>query len=84
MQTSDKSWWPKELTWRKSGLNIGYWSADCERWFQNRLEAIRNNKADLKTAADWKMSLKLRRDTSRLLAANEYVAANFLDGHHFV
>ncbi|KAG2056609.1 hypothetical protein BDR06DRAFT_879630, partial [Suillus hirtellus] len=32
--TNHNTWWPQPNTWDASGLNIGFWSAHCEDWFQ--------------------------------------------------
>ncbi|KAK0207455.1 hypothetical protein IW262DRAFT_1236102, partial [Armillaria fumosa] len=48
------SWWPKPSAWETSGLYIGFWSSDCEAWFQRRLDVIHSGKADLRTLAQWK------------------------------
>ncbi|KAG2084396.1 hypothetical protein BD769DRAFT_1374932, partial [Suillus cothurnatus] len=34
------SWWPRPNTWDASGLNLGFWSARCEDWFQKCLDNI--------------------------------------------
>ncbi|KAG1721993.1 hypothetical protein EDD22DRAFT_790507, partial [Suillus occidentalis] len=31
------SWWPRPNAWNTSGLNVGFWLAHCEDWFQGRL-----------------------------------------------
>ncbi|KAF8870299.1 hypothetical protein BD779DRAFT_1409379, partial [Infundibulicybe gibba] len=41
-QVSDSSWWPKMYTWKKSGYNVGYWSTDCENFYQRRLKEIQS------------------------------------------
>jgi len=85
-QSSDKSWWPKHSVWEKSGLNVGYWTRDCEIWFKNRLEAIRAGTAgtaSLRTSKQWKTSLKLDHRTHRLVHAYNCAAAMYLAGHHF-
>ncbi|KAG1891844.1 uncharacterized protein F5891DRAFT_932567, partial [Suillus fuscotomentosus] len=39
--TSDVvSWWSWPNTWDALGLNVGFWSARCEDWFQRRLDNI--------------------------------------------
>lgn len=82
-QSADKSWWPKQSTWNHSGLNLGYWSRDCENWFQKRLVAIHSNTAFLRTAGEWKTSLKFHHKSGQLASANECAAAMYLDGHLF-
>jgi hypothetical protein len=54
------SWWPKANTWHQCRLNVGYWSADCKAWFQNRLEAICSGKATLLSASEWWEKLKYK------------------------
>ncbi|KAG1722613.1 hypothetical protein EDB19DRAFT_1645694 [Suillus lakei] len=34
------SWWPRPQAWSVSGLNVGFWSSQCEAWFQLRLNNI--------------------------------------------
>ncbi|KIJ28729.1 hypothetical protein M422DRAFT_140290, partial [Sphaerobolus stellatus SS14] len=48
------SWWPRPNAWKKSGLDVGYWSTGCERWYQERLVRISKNEATLKTSNEWK------------------------------
>ncbi|KAG2343149.1 hypothetical protein BDR05DRAFT_885107 [Suillus weaverae] len=31
------SWWPWPNAWNTLGLNVGFWSAHCENWFQGCL-----------------------------------------------
>ncbi|KIM85942.1 hypothetical protein PILCRDRAFT_86667 [Piloderma croceum F 1598] len=77
-QTSDSSWWPKQSVWMTSGLHIGYWSVACETWFQKRLEAIRNGTATLRTAAEWRSSLKFWRATAPFISHSKRAAAAYL------
>ncbi|KIJ45384.1 hypothetical protein M422DRAFT_166875 [Sphaerobolus stellatus SS14] len=51
------SWWPKPNIWRHSGLDVGYWSSGCEKWFQDRKERIRKGDARLKSTEAWRSSL---------------------------
>jgi hypothetical protein len=53
MQDSHLSWWPKHSAWIKSGLDVGYWSGNCERWFQIRLENIRLGDTKLRSGQEW-------------------------------
>ncbi|KAF8869439.1 hypothetical protein BD779DRAFT_1383671, partial [Infundibulicybe gibba] len=53
-QVCHASWWPGPSMWEKSGLNVGYWSPDCEAWYAKRLQAIREKKGGLKTPPQWK------------------------------
>ncbi|KAJ7836743.1 hypothetical protein B0H13DRAFT_2368578 [Mycena leptocephala] len=40
VQKKTISWWPKPGAFFTSGLNIGWWSPDCERWFHKRLAEV--------------------------------------------
>jgi hypothetical protein len=60
-------------------MDIGYWSSDCEKWFQAHLQDILDDKATLKTAHEWRAILKkFKPDTPLFVAANEQFAALFI------
>ena len=52
------SWWPKQSIFLKSGLWPGYWSPQCEEWFQGRLCQIQEHTAQLKKSTKWPSALK--------------------------
>ncbi|KAK0496917.1 hypothetical protein EDD18DRAFT_1058245, partial [Armillaria luteobubalina] len=52
------SWWPKPSAWETSSLYIGFWSSDCEAWFQWQVGDIHSGKAYLWTLTQWNHSLK--------------------------
>jgi len=65
-----------------SGLNVGYWSPDCERWFQERLSDIRAGKAKLRTAQDWRTSIKNRATKTKTFTSGMDKLGNMLlDGN---
>ncbi|KAF9455238.1 hypothetical protein BDZ94DRAFT_1139040, partial [Collybia nuda] len=53
-QTTDLSWWPKPSIWSGSGLNVGYWSEDCEKWYQNHLQKCISGTAELRDPGHWR------------------------------
>ncbi|KAI0074526.1 hypothetical protein K474DRAFT_1561618, partial [Panus rudis PR-1116 ss-1] len=53
-QVVDYSWWPKQSTWNTSGLYVGYWTQDCEDWFQARLSHIRAGTTNPRTTSGWR------------------------------
>ncbi|KAG1848862.1 hypothetical protein F4604DRAFT_1593706 [Suillus subluteus] len=62
------SWWPWPNAWNVSGLNVGFWSARCEDWFQGRLGNIREGNANgPMTSAQWKRSLKFQPATNKIM-----------------
>jgi hypothetical protein len=77
-QTADISWWPKPSAWAGSGLNVGYWSRDCEGWFQKRLALLREGKGDLKNPSVWKHSIKFTQACRETDRTNENLSAQIL------
>jgi hypothetical protein len=85
-QTSDMSWWPKHSAWRGSGLNVGWWTPDCEIWFQTRLNNIRSSSGTtlLKNGAQWKRAMHFNKKSTKLSVANQNAAAKYLaESHRF-
>ncbi|TFK61816.1 hypothetical protein BDN72DRAFT_777823, partial [Pluteus cervinus] len=74
-------WW---ITWEKAGLNMGYWTPNCEVWFQMRYNSIRDGTAKLRTAEQWRDAIKMKRkSTQRVLEGNEILMKEFLEGERF-
>jgi len=59
MQTKHSSWWPPHHSWKKNGLDLGFWTPSAEDWFQKRIVTIHNNPSSaLKTPSQWTNVLK--------------------------
>jgi hypothetical protein len=58
---------------------VGYWTKDCEAWFQRRLEQIKDGTAKLYAPSGWKASLKFRPKVSNMARKNEALASSALD-----
>ena len=78
-QTSDISWWPKHSAWAQSGLNIGTWNADCERWYKDRLTRIEEGTAKLLSPVQWKSAIRFTHQSLKVAQIGEKLAAQFLD-----
>ena len=78
-QTTDLSWWPKPSAWQVSGLNVGYWSRDCEAWFQKHLQLIRDGGGDLRGPSQWKHSLKFNKASLTTAQVNEELSMQILN-----
>ena len=52
------SWWPSAKVWADSPYNVGYWSADCESWYQQRLNEISHGTAIPLSGTIWRSHLK--------------------------
>jgi hypothetical protein len=83
-QTSESSWWPKHSAWIKSGLYVGYWTPQCEAWFQERLQMIREQHPDGRPlrATAWNKKIRLNHDTRWLVEANEMAARKYFGGQY--
>lgn len=74
------SWWPRSDLWNAafSAYNVGYWSASCEAWFQERLSQIRVGRAQPKSAVEWKAYLRRLAYAMHFRATYEACAAIYL------
>jgi hypothetical protein len=73
------SWWPKHSAWIKSGLDVGYWSESCERWFQIRLENIRSGDAKLRSGQEWTQAIgRLEPKAKKVTTASRDLASTAL------
>ncbi|KAK7463599.1 hypothetical protein VKT23_005542 [Stygiomarasmius scandens] len=57
-QNADLSWWPKPSAWSVGNRNFGYWTPDCEKFYQDRLREIRLGKARPRSATEWHQTLE--------------------------
>ncbi|PBK62599.1 hypothetical protein ARMSODRAFT_895501, partial [Armillaria solidipes] len=72
------SWFPKPAAWELSGLNIGFWSSDCESWYQSRLAEINSPNAVLRSTNQWRHSLRFLRRSQKVAEVNERLAGEYL------
>ena len=70
-QFADVSWWPKQSTFMVLGLNIGYWSPDCEAWFQYHVRTISDGTAAVKNACVWSQVMKFEKPRVLKLVQNQ-------------
>ena len=78
VQTADISWWPKQSTWVRLNVDVGYWSPDNKVWFRARLSKIWAGEAQPMNATCWANALKKYRYTSRIVQSYQSAAATFL------
>jgi hypothetical protein len=59
-QIAYKSWWPTHAVWISAacGLNLGYWSEQCEMWYQERLSEINKGNAQPLSTTLWRKAIK--------------------------
>ncbi|KAJ7713322.1 hypothetical protein B0H14DRAFT_2413895, partial [Mycena olivaceomarginata] len=72
------SWWPTPTAFWSSGLNTGWWNANCERWFVKRLKEIERKSAKLHTYAEWKNKIRFSNVARKVSLKNDEVSAQYL------
>ncbi|KAG6839301.1 hypothetical protein C0991_004046 [Blastosporella zonata] len=72
------SWWPKPVQWEGSGLWQGYWSPDCEKWYQTQVGKIHQGSMSLRNVPGWRKALKLDTPTHHLARHNDQLSAEYL------
>ncbi|KAJ7212407.1 hypothetical protein B0H12DRAFT_1033203, partial [Mycena haematopus] len=77
-QKKQISWWPKPGAFSLSGMNIGWWSPDCERWFIKRQIDLRHGQGELYTQIEWKSKIRFIQKSRQVAVANEKLAAEYL------
>ncbi|KAJ7220374.1 hypothetical protein C8J57DRAFT_1536849 [Mycena rebaudengoi] len=74
------SWWLKPTAFWSSGLNTGWWNANCERWFVKRLRDMETKPVKLYTYAEWKTNLRFSSAARKVNMKNNEIAAQYLAG----
>jgi hypothetical protein len=78
-QTTDILWWPKPSIWNKSGLNVGYWSEDCEKWYKLQTEKYLAGIAPLRNPQDWRHAIRFTKEVPQMAEQNEKRATEALE-----
>ncbi|KZP07032.1 hypothetical protein FIBSPDRAFT_763446, partial [Athelia psychrophila] len=78
-QTADASWWPRHNTWVSGSLEVGYWSPNCETWFQRRLDSIRKGEARLKSPAQWRSAVLLWKPATTFMSSVRLASSEVLN-----
>jgi hypothetical protein len=77
-QYSNPSWWPRPSAWESSGLWQGYWTADCEKWYQQQLDKHLAKKFEVKAAKFWRRHLRYDLEPNRFAKRNDTLGAEWL------
>lgn len=66
------SWFPKPNAWDNCGMDFGYWTEDCERWYIKRVkDCIAGVDVVLRTASSWRNALRADRHAKSQHVRNE-------------
>ncbi|KAJ6580103.1 hypothetical protein DFH09DRAFT_1444522 [Mycena vulgaris] len=60
-QVAKVSWWPKPLAFDASGINVGWWTPQWEKWYQTRLQQLESGRGTLANHEKWKHNIKFER-----------------------
>ncbi|KAL0064501.1 hypothetical protein AAF712_008559 [Marasmius tenuissimus] len=71
------SWW-RPGSFNAGGLNLDYWSMDCEKWLHFHLRTSKCEVAT-RTATEWRSYISMRQSNRRKVKQNALIAARFLD-----
>jgi hypothetical protein len=82
-QVTYKWWWPPHSTWITGSYYVGYWTEQCERWYQDRLEAIKTGKARPLTRKEWRAVLHRCHSTRPLVQVVEAASSNYFQGKYY-
>ncbi|KAK0450502.1 uncharacterized protein EV420DRAFT_1646423 [Desarmillaria tabescens] len=79
--TEHVSWFLKDASWRGSGLDVGFWSADAESWYQRRVKKYLDRDFKCENQTEWKKLLKLWREAQKVAEHLETLSRSFLQCH---
>ncbi|KAI0685210.1 hypothetical protein C8T65DRAFT_538884, partial [Cerioporus squamosus] len=74
----NRSWWPKEIHWRGSHMDQGFWTPWCESWFLRRLRHIRAGEVKIHNAQGWADNLRLASKAKLFCDSLELASNNWL------
>ncbi|CAK5269517.1 unnamed protein product [Mycena citricolor] len=72
------SWWPQGGAFFTSGMSVGWWTPDCERWFQEVLRDMAANKALVLNNSRWKHRIRGYNSVGRIAKNLDTVCDNYL------
>ncbi|KAJ6537910.1 hypothetical protein B0H19DRAFT_962106, partial [Mycena capillaripes] len=72
------SWWLKPTAFWSSGLNTGWWNANCGRWFVKRSKEMKSTRVKLHTYSEWKNKLRFSTSARKVNAKNDELGAHYL------
>ncbi|KAF9045651.1 hypothetical protein BDZ89DRAFT_1127583 [Hymenopellis radicata] len=73
------SWFPRKGPFNRGGLGVGFWSADAESWYQDRVHGYLSGSEQPVPQADWSSKMKLYKPALRFAKGYEHLARVELD-----
>ncbi|KAJ7050835.1 hypothetical protein C8F01DRAFT_1000053, partial [Mycena amicta] len=77
-QVARVSWWPQPAAFFNSGLNTGWWSPNCERWFKGLLEEMEAGQGRLWSQTKWKKNIRFYQSSLRIFNAQNRLGTEYL------
>jgi hypothetical protein len=72
------SWFPPPNIWNTSGLYVGQWTEECEKWFQDHVSKIRRGAFQPLSSKDWRARIRNTRVATRLTYNMTKAAADYI------
>ncbi|KAJ8093416.1 hypothetical protein PM082_020273 [Marasmius tenuissimus] len=81
--SSHRSWFPRPTSFNGSNLNLGFWSKDCEKWYQHRVRSCREpGGPDVLSASRWRDAMRYNALVPKIVKENQLLARVFLEGEY--
>ncbi|KAL0062227.1 hypothetical protein AAF712_010909 [Marasmius tenuissimus] len=77
--SSHRSWFPRPGAFNSSNLNVGFWSKDCEKWYQHRVRNSRSQRADALGGRRWRGAVQFNSLVPKIVKENRSLARTFLE-----
>nr|GAT56215.1 predicted protein [Mycena chlorophos] len=77
-QNSRLSYFPLPQAFEASGLNVGWWSYNCEKWFCQVLTDMEQGKARLRTQGEWRNVLRKMHRSRKIKQKQNHLGREYL------
>jgi len=80
--TKNVSWFPLPNIWESSGYNVGQWTEECERWFQDHISKIHRGEFQPLSSGQWRAQIRATRAALKVTYQMKAAAADFIYSHY--
>ena len=77
-QTTDLSWWLKQVTWVCFNFDVSYWAPDNEVWFCTHVTKIWADEVQPQSAHHWTNALKKYKFMAKIVHNYRSACADYL------
>jgi hypothetical protein len=76
------SWFPPPNIWNLCGYNVGQWTEECERWFQDHISKIHSGTFQPLSSTAWRARLRNTRLAVKVTFQMKKGAADFISANN--